>query len=224
MSLQVVSNEPDDFRARVVIPLPERRFMAAGDGPRPMIDVVVPVQNAELHLAPIIRRLRAYLAEDLPFSSRITIADAASTDGTFAVAWQLAAEFSEVRVLHLSEKGRARALAAAWLTSDARVVAEMDVDASADLSALLPLLAPVISGHTEISIGSRHAAATQSNLLVRLLLGAGLREVQCGCKAMRADVARRLVREVVSRDWLFDTELLVRAERAGLRIHELPAN
>ena len=189
-----------------------------------MIDIVVPVQNEELHLAPSIRRLRAYLAEDLPFSSRITIADAASTDGTFPVAWQLATEFSEVRVLHLSEKGRGRALAAAWLTSDARVVAEMDLEASADLSALLPLLAPVISGHTEISIGSRHAAATHSSLLVRLLLGAGLSEVQCGCKAMRADVARRLVPEVVSRDWLFDTELLARAERAGLRIHELPAN
>jgi len=224
MSLRVVSNQPDDFRARVVIPLPERRFMAAGGGPRPMIDVVVPVQNKETHLAPSIRRLRACLAEDLPFSSRITIADAASTDGTFAVAWQLAAEFSEVRVLHLSEKGRGRALAAAWLTSDARVVAEMDVDASADLPALLPLLAPVIAGHTDISIGSRHAAATHSNLLVRLLLGPGLREVQCGCKAMRADVARRLVPQVVSRDWLFDTELLARAQRAGLRIRELPAN
>src|ERR1700730_2887794 len=150
MSLQVVSNEPDGFRARVVVPLPERRFMAAGGGPRPMIDVVVPVQNEEFHLAAGIRRLRAYLAEAVPFSSRITIADAASTDGTFGVACQLAAEFSEVRVLRLSEKGRGRALAAAWLTSDARVVAEMDVDASADLSALLLLLAPVISGHTAI--------------------------------------------------------------------------
>lgn len=222
MSVQVVSNEPDDFRARVVIPLPERRFMAASEGPRPMIDFVVPVHNEERHLAAGVRRLRAHLAEDLPFSSHITIADAASTDGTFAIAWQLAAEFSEVRVLRLSEKGRRRALAAAWLTSDARVVAEIDVDASADLSALLPLLAPVISGHTEISIGSRHAAATHSYLLVRLLLGAGIREVQCGFKAMRSDLARRLVPEVVSRDWLFDTELLVRAERAGLRIHELP--
>jgi glycosyltransferase involved in cell wall biosynthesis len=224
MSLQVVSNEPDDFRARVVIPLPERRFTVVSDGPRPMIDIVVPVQNEERGLAPSIRRLRAYLAEDLPFSSRITIADAASTDGTFAVAWQLAAQFSEVRVLHLSETGRGRALAAAWLTSDARVVAEMDVDVSTDLLALLPLLAPVISGHSEISIGSRHPAATHSNLLVKLLLGAGLKEVQCGFKAMRADVARRLVPEVVSRDWLFDTELLVRAERAGMRIHELPTN
>src|SRR5205807_5991859 len=101
------------------------------------------------------RRLHAYLRDEFPFAARITIADNASTDGSWSVALGLAAELPNVRPLHLNEKGRGRALAAAWLTSDARVVAYMDVDLSTKLSALLPLVAPVLSGHSEISIGSR---------------------------------------------------------------------
>jgi glycosyltransferase involved in cell wall biosynthesis len=187
MSLRVLTAE-EDFRARVVIALPEGR-------PRPVIDIVVPVHDGERDLARTVRRLHAYLTEGFPFTVRITIADNASTDRTLAIATELAAELPEVRVLHLNEKGRGRALAAAWLTSDARVVTHIDVDLSTDPSALLPLVAPVISGRSEISIGS----------------GGRL-------KALRADVARRLVPLVLTRNWLFDMELLLRAERAGLSI------
>jgi hypothetical protein len=113
----------------------------------------------------------------------------------------------------------------------------MDVDLSTDLTALLPLLAPVISGHSDISIGCRLAPGSRVvrsarrevisrgyNLLLRLALGVRIKDAQCGFKAMRVDVARRLVPSVQNRNWFFDTELLVRAERAGFRIHELPVD
>jgi len=200
----------------------------------PEVDVVIPVYNEERDLAQNVRRLHAYLRDEFPFAARITIADNASTDGTWSVAMRLAAELPNVRPLHLNEKGRGRALAAAWLTSDARVVAYMDVDLSTKLSALLPLVAPVLSGHSEISIGSRLARGARVargikrelisrayNLLLRLSLGVRFRDAQCGFKALRADVARRLLPQVQNRSWFFDTELLVVAERAGLRIHEL---
>ena len=200
----------------------------------PEVDVVIPVYNEERDLAQNVRRLHAYLRDEFPFAARITIADNASTDSTWSVAVGLAAELPDVRPLHLNEKGRGRALAAAWLTSDARVVAYMDVDLSTKLSALLPLVAPVLSGHSEISIGSRLARGARVargikrelisrayNLLLRLSLGVRFRDAQCGFKALRADVARRLLPQVQNRNWFFDTELLVVAERAGLRIHEL---
>jgi glycosyltransferase involved in cell wall biosynthesis len=200
----------------------------------PEVDVVIPVYNEERDLAQNVRRLHAYLRDEFPFAARITIADNASTDRTWSVAMGLAAELPNVRPLHLNEKGRGRALAAAWLTSDARVVAYMDVDLSTKLSALLPLVAPVLSGHSEISIGSRLARGARVargikrelisrayNLLLRLSLGVSFRDAQCGFKALRADVARRLLPQVQNRNWFFDTELLVVAERAGLRIHEL---
>lgn len=201
----------------------------------PVVDVVIPVHNQERDLAHTVRRLHQYLVDEFPFPARITIADNASTDGTWAVAMLLARDLDSVRPLHLNEKGRGRALAAAWLTSDARVVAYMDVDLSTDLNALLPLVAPVMSGHSDVSIGSRLARGARVvhglrrdvirrcySLLLRLSLGVRFPDAECGFKAMRADVARRLVPQVKNRNRFFDTELLVVARRAGMRICELP--
>ena len=118
---------------------------------------MVPVYNEQDDLEGCIRRLHAYLGASIPFSSQITIADNASTDGTAQIATRLAAELASVRVVHLAQKGRGRALRAAWSTSQARVLVYMDVDLSTDLDGLLPLVAPLLSGHSDISIGSRLA-------------------------------------------------------------------
>ena len=211
--------------------------LAEPDTWSPTVDITIPVYNEERDLGPAVRRLHNYLNGTFPFSAQITIADNASTDGTAAQALRLAAELPGVRLIWLNEKGRGRALAASWLTSDAQVVAYMDVDLSTDLSALLPLIAPVMSGHSDLSIGSRLARGARVvrsakrelisrcyNLLLRVVLGVRFKDAQCGFKAVRADVARRLIPEVQNRNWFFDTELLVRAERAGLRVHELPVD
>src|SRR5437868_7528967 len=161
MSSSIVGADTGEVRAKVLVPLPRRREAIAADGPRPMVDIVIPVHNEERGLRVSVLRLHAYLTQQFPFSARITIADNASTDSTPAVAAELAEELPEVRVLRLKEKGRGRALAAAWLTSDARVVSYMAVDLSTDLSALLPLVAPVISGHSQVSIGSRLVAGSR---------------------------------------------------------------
>jgi glycosyltransferase involved in cell wall biosynthesis len=203
----------------------------------PTVDIVIPVYNEERDLAPNVRRLDAYLGEQFPLPARITIADNASTDGTWKVATLLAAELPRVRLLHLNQKGRGRALASAWLVSDATVVAYMDVDLSTDLSALLPLVAPLVTGHSDLSIGSRLVRGARVvrgakrelisrcyNLLLHVALGVRFHDAQCGFKALRAEVARRLLPKVEDRNWFFDTELLVLAERAGLRIHEVPVD
>jgi glycosyltransferase involved in cell wall biosynthesis len=203
----------------------------------PSVEIVVPVYNEERDLEPSVRRLHAYLDGFFPFPTRITIADNASTDATPGIGARLAAELPGVRYLRLEERGRGRALAAAWSESDADVVAYMDVDLSTGLEALLPLVAPLISGHSDLAIGSRLSAGAHVrrgarrevisrgyNLLLRLALGVRFRDAQCGFKAVRGDVARRLVPLVENRSWFFDTELLVLAERAGLRIHEVPVD
>ncbi|MGZ4521734.1 MAG: glycosyltransferase, partial [Mycobacteriaceae bacterium] len=104
----------------------------------PVLDIVVPVHNEEGDLESSVRRLHAYLDVALPYSTRITIADNASTDGTLLVAHRMAADLPGVRVVHLAEKGRGRALRTVWLASDSPVLAYMDVDLSTDLAALLP--------------------------------------------------------------------------------------
>lgn len=202
-----------------------------------MLDIVVPVYNEETDLEPSVRRLHAHLSAEFPYPFRITIADNASTDATPRIAARLAAELPRVTVLRLAQKGRGRALRAAWSASDAQVLAYCDVDLSTDLAALLPLVAPLISGHSDLAIGTRLGRGSRVvrgakrefisrayNLLLRGTLAAGFSDAQCGFKAIRADVAQRLLPLVEDHGWFFDTELLVLAERAGLRIHEVPVD
>ena len=203
----------------------------------PLIDIVIPVYNEERDLGPSVRRLHDYLGSDFPFPAVITIADNASRDGTLAVARGLANELTRVRVVHLDKKGRGRALRAAWLQSDAKVVAYMDVDLSTDLKALLPLVAPLLSGHSDLAIGSRLARGSRVKrglkrefisrcymMVLRLALGAGFTDAQCGFKGVRTSVAKQLLPLVKDEAWFFDTELLILAQRAGLRIHEVPVD
>jgi glycosyltransferase involved in cell wall biosynthesis len=203
----------------------------------PLVDIVIPVYNEERDLGPNVRRLHDYLGSDFPFPAVITIADNASRDGTLSVAHGLANELTRVRVVHLDKKGRGRALRAAWLQSDAPIVAYMDVDLSTGLNALLPLIAPLLSGHSDLAIGSRlaHGARVVRGpkreiisrcymLVLRLALGAHFSDAQCGFKAVRTSVAKQLLPQVKDEAWFFDTELLILAQRAGLRVHEVPVD
>jgi putative flippase GtrA len=202
--------------------------------PPPVVDIIIPVYNEEDDLESSIRELSAYLERDFPFETRITIADNASTDGTWQVATALERDVPGVRAMHLDRKGRGRALRAAWLASDAEVVAYMDVDLSTRLEALLPLVAPLLSGHSEIAIGSRllpgsrvvrglkrEVISRTYNAILQTSIRARFRDAQCGFKAVRADVVRQLLPLVEDEAWFFDTELLILAQRAGLRIHEM---
>ncbi|MEV6667797.1 bifunctional glycosyltransferase family 2/GtrA family protein [Streptomyces nigra] len=203
----------------------------------PVLDVVVPVHNEQADLERSVRRLHAHLRETFPYPFRITVADNASTDATPAIAARLAEELPETEWLRLAEKGRGRALHTAWSRSEAPVLAYLDVDLSTDLAALLPLVAPLISGHSDIAIGTRLARGSRVvrgprrevisrcyNALLRSTLAVGFSDAQCGFKAVRRDVAERLLPLVEDSGWFFDTEMLVIAERAGLRIHEVPVD
>jgi putative flippase GtrA len=200
------------------------------------VEIVVPVYNEQDDLPSTVRRLHAYL-HSFPFTTLITIADNASTDATLRYAVALADELPGVRVVHLDAKGRGRALREVWAASTAQVVAYMDVDLSTDLAALLPLVAPLMSGHSDVAIGSRLSRSARVargpkrelisrcyNLLLRTALRARFSDAQCGFKAMRADCARALLPYVHDTGWFFDTELLVVAERSGLRIAEVPVD
>ena len=179
-------------------------------------------------LADSVYRLHRHLRDQFPFPARITIADNASVDDTPRIAEELAAELDDVRVVRLEQKGRGRALHAVWSTSDAPVLAYMDVDLSTDLAALAPLVASLISGHSDLAIGTRLGRGARVvrgpkreiisrcyNFILKSTLAAGFSDAQCGFKAIRADVAHRLLPHVTDTGWFFDTELLVLAERAG---------
>ncbi|MFD1934210.1 glycosyltransferase [Nonomuraea mangrovi] len=202
-----------------------------------LVEVVVPVHNEQRALPVCVARLHEHLTTSFPYGFRITIADNASSDSTWRIAQELAAHYPEVRAVHLDEKGRGRALRSVWAGSDADVVSYMDVDLSTDLDAFLPLVAPLLSGHSDLAIGTRLARTANVvrgpkrefisrvyNLLLRGVMGARFSDAQCGFKAARTEIAQALLPAVEDQEWFFDTELLLLAERHGLRIHEVPVD
>ena len=203
----------------------------------PLIEITVPVYNEEQILESTIDRLRAYVRSGLPFRWRFVIVDNASTDRTLEIARSLADRHDDVSVIHLEEKGRGRALRASWMQSEADVVGYVDADLSTGLTGLVPLVAPLVSRHSDLAIGSRLSSGASVargprreivsrlyNLILRLVFAVRFRDAQCGFKAVRTGIARRLVPEVVDEHWFFDTELLLLAEHNGLRIHEVPVD
>ncbi|MBN9389998.1 MAG: glycosyltransferase family 2 protein [Chloroflexi bacterium] len=201
----------------------------------PIVDIVIPVYNEEAQLAQSVIALRQYLARNFPYTWRITIADNASQDQTWPIAQQLEKMFpSQVKALHLDRKGRGRALRYAWACSDAAIVSYMDVDLSTGLDSLLPLISPLVTGHSMVAIGSRLARGARVkrqfkrevtsrgyNLLIKLLFGQVFSDAQCGFKAVRKELIMPLLARIENNEWFFDTELLLLAERNHLRIHEV---
>lgn len=203
----------------------------------PTVEIVVPVYNEAHVVAGSIERLAAHLRANMPFSWRITVVDNGSTDSTMQVATAVADRLEGVRVLHLDRKGRGWALRTAWSASESPVLAYMDVDLSTGLDALLPLVAPLVSGHSDVAIGSRlsvGASVTRGpkrefisrtyNLMLHTVFATRFHDAQCGFKAVRADVAAALLPRIDDNEWFFDTELLLVAEHDGLRIHEVPVD
>jgi putative flippase GtrA len=218
--------------------LEARPLLGVVAAPRgPLIEIAIPAYNEEHVLAASVRRLHTYLIETFPYRFVITVVDNASTDRTWEVAERLSLEIAEVEAVRLEDKGRGRALRYVWSTSSADVVAYMDVDLSTDLQAFLPLIAPLVSGHSDLAIGSRLSRGSAVvrgprrelisrtyNLLLHTTLAARFSDAQCGFKAGRTEVVRALLPAVEDQSWFFDTELLLLAERNGLRIHEVPVD
>ena len=199
-------------------------------------DIVIPIYNEEVQLADSVSTLCSFLdrhAKDLtPFSWNVVIADNAS--------WQIAKALcdwcpNQVRALHLVRKGRGYALKQAWLSSRAAVVAYMDVDLSTDIGSTGSLILPLLQGGADIAFGSRlmpQSQVTRSpkrefisrtyNLMLRSYLAVSFHDAQCGFKAITAQAARALLPQVKDNEWFFDTELLVRAQQAGMTMLELP--
>jgi putative flippase GtrA len=94
-----------------------------------------------------------------------------------------------------------------------------------------------MSGHSDLAIGSRLARGSavvrgpkrelisrSYNFLLRAAMAARFSDAQCGFKAGRTEIVRKLLPQVADEAWFFDTELLLLAERSGLRIHEVPVD
>ncbi len=201
----------------------------------PSVDVVVPVFNEAHVLERSVETIRKFLHEEFPYPARIVIVDNGSTDATGEIAQRLAARYDDVGFLALRERGRGRALRAAWQQSSADIALYTDVDISTELGAAVELCHAIHEQGYDLAIGSRLLPASRVtrglkrelvsriyNLLVRWLLSKRFTDVQCGLKAVSRRIVREVVPQVKDQWWFFDTELLVLAEKQGYRIKEVP--
>jgi len=202
----------------------------------PDVDVVLPVYNEEADLPRNVPILHHFLSSDaLPYPWRILIVDNASTDGTPVAAQKLCAELSHLDYMRIPQKGRGHALKASWSQSKADIVSYMDIDLSTELTAFSALIRAVAEGEFAVATGSRLARGAQTarsplrevlsrgySFLVRRALGSRLSDAQCGFKAADREAVQRLLPLIKDNNWFFDTELLILAEKSGLRVAEIP--
>ena len=199
------------------------------------VDIVLPVFNEAHMFEQSVTKLHKYLASNLPYKWRIVIADNGSTDGTAAIARRLAERYPEIRLLQLPEKGRGRALKQAWVSSKADILAYMDIDLSTNLDSFEPMITSLITGDAGLVTGSRLMKQSRTtrgfkrefisrcyNRIIRTTMKTKFVDAQCGFKALRRDVAQKLLPHIKDTAWFFDTELLIKAEYNGYKIHEEP--
>ncbi|HKQ77191.1 MAG TPA: dolichyl-phosphate beta-glucosyltransferase [Blastocatellia bacterium] len=200
------------------------------------VDVVIPVLNEAHVLEKSVRTVRGFLNQHLTdYEWSILIVDNGSTDGTDRVALKLSAQFSDVHLVHLTQKGRGRALRHAWMHSKADVVCYMDVDLSTDLSFLPKLIGAIAHEGYDVATGSRLMRGSRVkrslnreiisriyNLFLKVVLLTRFSDAQCGFKAVSRKVVDRIVPQIVDQSWFFDTELLTLAEKQGYRIKDIP--
>jgi glycosyltransferase involved in cell wall biosynthesis len=203
------------------------------------ISIAIPVLNEEATLNKQITELSKFVAENfLEFSPiEIVIADNGSTDSTFELAYVLARNLDNVRVIKVDGRGVGRALKAAWLSSSADIIGYMDLDLATDLSALKPALQALIDGGTDLVTGSRLMKGSQVkgrsvkrnitsrvfNYIVKFIFRTKFSDGMCGFKFLRRSCLETLMAHGAQSDgWFFATELLVTAESCGYRIKDMP--
>ena len=199
------------------------------------IDIVLPVLNEAHIIEASISKLHKYLIDNLPYRWQIIIADNGSNDGTDRIAQQLTKRWSGVRLVRLNERGRGLALKTVWQKSKADILAYMDIDLSTNLDSFMPMISPLITGDAGLATGSRLMKESRTrrgfrrdiisrcyNRIIRTTMKTNFVDAQCGFKAIRRNLAQKLLPHIKNKAWFFDTELLVKAEYEGYKIHEEP--
>jgi uncharacterized protein (TIRG00374 family) len=201
------------------------------------VSVVLPAYNEadtiEATVATTLSTLEAFLPRD---TFEVIVAEDGCDDDTPEIADRLAAADPRVRHVHSDDRlGRGGALEHAFAAADGDTLVYFDTDLATDMRHLEELVERVRSGEADVATGSRWMPGRVAdrpvkrgvpsrvyNGLVRLVLRSPLRDHQCGFKALSREAFERLHADVADEHWFWDTELLVRAQRAGLEVAEFP--
>jgi glycosyltransferase involved in cell wall biosynthesis len=198
------------------------------------LSIIVPAYNEAPYLDYCVQWIEKTL-HTLTESFEIILAEDGSTDGTYAIAERIAYENPLVSVVHSKQRlGRGRALIMSFKEAKGEILAYLDADLPTNPNALGSLLKATENGHC-IATGSRHlkgsmvqrpfsrwAASKIYNLLVRAMFRDGIHDHQCGFKAFRRELLNSLINDNGSDGWFWDSEIIIRANKSGYKVAEIP--
>jgi glycosyltransferase involved in cell wall biosynthesis len=198
------------------------------------VTAILPVYNDRTSLEMAIPRSLETLS-GITDSFELIIAEDGSTDGSAEFVREQAHNDARIRLEHNDERqGRGRALTRAMGLAKGDIVCYYDVDLATDMAYLSELIQCIRDGY-DIATGSRLLPESRVmrsekreipsrvyNWLVRVVLGSTLRDHQCGFKSFRRERVTPLLPSIRATHWFWDTEVLVRAQKRGLRVREFP--
>ena len=203
------------------------------------VSVVLPAYNEAGTIAETVSVTLETLSAFLPAGSfEVLVAEDGCSDRTPEIASRMAEADGRVRHFHSDERlGRGGALEHAFEASNGDVLVYFDTDLATDMSYLEALVDSIRVEGYDIATGSRRmpgrqqrrepergVASTGYNALVRTVLRSSLYDHQCGFKAFDRETLFGLLEEVEDDHWFWDTEVLVRAQRAGYAVKEFPVD
>jgi dolichyl-phosphate beta-glucosyltransferase len=204
----------------------------------PPFSIVIPCFNEAARIRKTLRTTLDYLASAAPESELIVVNDG-STDATVSITREV---FSNTKIAtrlleNFPNRGKGAAVRSGLLAAQKPIGLFSDADLSTPLGETPKLIEPIANGEIDIGFGSRaidrsligqrqpwrrEQAGRIFNLLVRVATGLPFWDTQCGFKAFRLDVCRPIIEAARIDGFAFDVELLYLAQRAGLRIREIP--
>ncbi|MFW5965116.1 MAG: flippase-like domain-containing protein [Halodesulfurarchaeum sp.] len=199
------------------------------------VSVVLPAYNEAETIEGTVSVTLEALATFLEVGTyEVIVAEDGCTDQTPEIAARLAKEDKRVRHVHSEQRlGRGAALNRAFDKAAGDTLVYFDTDLATDMSHLEHLVESVRSGEYDLATGSRWMPGEEAdrppkraissrgfNWLARVLLGSDIRDHQAGFKAMSREAFEQLRPQVQDTHWFWDTEMLVKAQRAGFAVEE----
>jgi dolichyl-phosphate beta-glucosyltransferase len=204
----------------------------------PAFSIVIPCFNEAARIEQTLRSTLDYLRNESPESEVIVVNDG-STDATPRIAREvLASTGTETHLLeNYPNRGKGAAVRSGLLAAQRPIGLFFDADLSTPLSETPKVIEPIAKGDVDLAFGSRaldrnligihqpwrrEYAGRVFNLLVRVATGLPFWDTQCGFKAFRLETCRPILEAAHVQGFAFDVELLFLAQRADLRVREIP--
>ncbi|MFA6146521.1 MAG: glycosyltransferase [Patescibacteria group bacterium] len=203
------------------------------------IEFCLPIYNEEKILKNNVLKLLNYCdSQNFNFDWRIIILNNGSTDNSEKISQELQKKYPQkIKIENIQQPGRGQALKKYWQKGQADIVVYMDIDLAVSLNNIHTLINPLIKEGYDLVIGSRLLPASKIersfirslssksyNWLSKIFFNHHLSDMQCGFKAIKTDVFKKIAPYIKDNKWFFDTELIIFTKYFNYKIKEIPVD